>query len=263
MKIYCINLDRFQARFQRLEALLEGSGLSLIRVSALDGQRLRERLVPAKPRPGALDGKGTLLTRFEIGAVLSHRKAWRAFLRSNDSHALFIEDDVYFGNHFARYLQSSVFETTPYDIINLETTNAPVVLKRGTPLPFDERRIYEIATYHHGAGGYILTRDAARRLLTLSAGAPDGIDTIIFNMARHKESRLPLFKQAQVSPALIVQHVCHPNPPDEPLLNSYIADRRGPRIERTKLSLAKIAKEILRPFRKLWFKFRYVRVPFL
>ena len=122
MKIYCINLDRFSERFTRLQSLLAGSGLDLIRISALDGKRLRERQAPAQPRPQALPAKGTMLTRFEIGAVLSHRKAWRAFLRTSDTHALFIEDDVYFGEHFARYLLSPAFENTKFDIINLETT---------------------------------------------------------------------------------------------------------------------------------------------
>jgi len=262
MRIYCINLDRFKPRYDRLVALLAGSGLSIVRVSALDGVRLRERLLPSKGRPGALDAKGTLLTRYEIGAVLSHRKAWRRFLRSGDTHALFIEDDVYFGENFIKYLKSNIFENTDFDVINIETTNAPVLLRRGVQLPFDRCYIYEITTYQAGAGGYILNRDAASRLLSMSAGAPDGIDTIIFNTARHKESRLRAFKQAQVSPALIVQHVCHPNPPDNPLLNSYIAERRGQRTARTPISIAKIIKEITRPFRKIWFKFRYVRVPF-
>ena len=49
---------------------------------------------------------------------------------------------------------------------------------------------------------------------------------------------------------------------DNPLLNSYIADRRGPRITRSPLSLSKIGKELERPFRKLWFKYHYIRVPF-
>jgi len=262
MNVYCINLDRFNARFDRIAELLEGSGLTLIRVSALDGNRLRERLTPARPRPGALNAKGTMLTRYEIGAVLSHRKAWRAFLRTNDTHALFIEDDVYFGENFEHYLKSTIFEETNFDIINIETTNAPVVIKSGIQLPLDDRKLYRITTYHHGAGGYILSRAAAKRLLVMSAGAPDGIDTIIFNMVRQKESGLAPLSQAQVSPALIVQHVCHPHPPDNPLLNSYIADRRGPRITRTPLSLSKIGKELLRPFRKLWFKYHYVRVPF-
>ncbi len=262
MKIYCINLDRFLERFERIKSLLAGSGLELVRISALDGHRLKERGTPARPRPQALPAKGTLLTRFEIGAVLSHRKAWRAFLRTSDTHALFIEDDVYFGAHFARYILSPVFEATQFDIVNIETTNAPVVLRHGTALPYDNRRLYDITTYHHGAGGYILTRAAAERLLLMSAGAPDGIDTIIFNMARHKESGLRPFKQGQVSPALIVQHVCHPNPPDNPLLNSYIGNRRGPRTGRTPMSLAKIAKELGRPFRKAWFKLNYRKVPF-
>jgi len=262
MNIYCINLDRFQARFDRIAALLEGSGLTLMRVSALDGNRLRERQVPARPRSGAMNAKGTMLTRYEIGAVLSHRKAWRAFLRTNESHALIIEDDVYFGDNFARYIQSTIFENTSFDIINIETTYAPVVIKSGVKLPLDDRKLYKIKTYHHGAGGYILSRAAAKRLLVMSAGAPDGIDTIIFNMARQKESGLVPLSQAQVSPALIVQHVCHPNPPDNPLLNSYIADRRGPRITRSPLSLSKIGKELVRPFRKLWFKYQYIRVPF-
>ena len=262
MNIYCINLDRFHARFDRIAELLGGSGLTLIRVSALDGNRLRERLTPARPRPGALNAKGTMLTRYEIGAVLSHRKAWRAFLRTNDTHALFIEDDVYFGENFEHYLKSTIFEETNFDIINIETTNAPVVIKSGIKLPLDDRKLYRITTYHHGAGGYILSRAAAKRLLVMSAGAPDEIDTIIFNMVRQKESGLAPLSQAQVSPALIVQHVSHPHPPDNPLLNSYIADRRGPRITRTPLSLSKIGKELVRPFRKLWFKYHYVRVPF-
>lgn|GEM_PF-6996915 len=262
MKIYCINLDRFKARFERIESLLSGSGLELIRVSALDGLRLRERPTPPKRRPGALEGKGMVLTRFEIGAVLSHRKAWRAFLRTTDTHALFIEDDVYFGDNFVAYMKSGLFEKAGFDIVNIETTYAPVMIRRGMALAIDHRRLYHLQSYHHGAGGYILSRDAARKLLVMSAGATEGIDTIAFNMARQKESGLEPLTQAQISPALIVQHVCHPNPPDNPLLNSYIADRRGPRIARTPMSLSKLFKEVTRPIRKFWFNLNYKRIPF-
>ena len=262
MKIYCINLDRFKARFERIENLLKGSDLELIRVVALDGNRLRDRPVPPKIRPGALDGKGMVLTKYEIGAVISHRKAWRKFLKTNDTHALFIEDDVYFGKNFADYISGGELLKNNFDIINIETTYAPVIIKKGQKLSIDHRTLYELKTYHHGAGGYILSRHAAERLLIMSAGATEGIDTIAFNMARQRESGLEPLTQAQLSPALIVQHVCHPNPPDNPLLNSYIADRRGPRITRSPMSASKLIKEITRPVRRLWFKLNYKRIPF-
>jgi hypothetical protein len=203
-----------------------------------------------------------VLTRFEIGAVLSHRKAWRAFLRTTDTHALFIEDDVYFGANFAAYIKSNVFENTDYDIINIETTNAPVIVRNGIKLPLDDRHLFELKTYQAGAGGYIINRPTAEKLLIMSAGATEGIDTIAFNMARQNESGIKPFKQAQVCPALIVQHVCHPTPPYEPLLESYIADRRGPRIIRTPMSASKLFKEITRPIRKFWFNLNHKYIPF-
>lgn len=261
MDIYVVNLDRHRGRFDRLERMLGDPRLNLIRIRAVDGARLRDRPEPARPRTGALPAGRTVLTRFEIACVLSHRKAWRAFLASPAERAAFLEDDVWIGEGFADFLEDPALERLAVDVLKLETFEPRVALGR-TLGEIGGRRIRRLVTYNPGAAGYVLDRRSAGRLLALSRGAPDGADTLVFNHEKYRFHGVAPLISAQVTPALVIQNHLKADAPPDPALASYIAANRGVRVRRSPLTAAKLRREIERPFRALWRAVATEPVPF-
>jgi len=263
MEVYVINLDSCLERWDRIRALLAPTDLRLHRVPAVDGRRLHERTRPAPLRVGAIPAERGLLSRFEIACVLSHRRVWRRFLRSQASHCLVLEDDVYLGDRFAEFLTDAALLSAPYDLLKLETYRERTLLGAGPAMEIAARWILPLQAMHRGSAGYVVTRNAAERLLRLSAGAPLKLDHVLFNADRIRRCGLRPLRIGQVVPGLVIQHDRHPDAaPDDAFLASIIAAQRGVRAAREPLTPAKIARELARPFRDLWFRSRAVSVEF-
>lgn len=251
-KIYVINLDRQPQRFERIADLLSGSGIPLIRVPAVDGRRLCDAMsyVRRPAKAGALPSANVVLNWFELAIVLSHRRTWRRFLRSGDARAVVLEDDVYFGAGFAEFIRSPSLEQADFDLIKIETlTSMRVLVDSRKALRIGDRCVVRLRSAHMGAAGYILTRRAAERLLTLSAGAPVGADSILFDLDRYWYAGLEPLRIGQVDPAIVVQHDCHPERPNNSLLRSVKGPESNRRSGREKPSFRKVLRELRRPFR--------------
>ncbi len=93
--VYVINLDRSPDRLAALGEQCGEVGLHLERIAAIDCRELdqipwRTQYDDARNRREYLGP----LTPGEIACFLSHRRAWGAFLQTNDPAAVFLEDDV-------------------------------------------------------------------------------------------------------------------------------------------------------------------------
>jgi glycosyl transferase family 25 len=93
--VYAINLDRSRDRLAALGEQCGKVGLHLERITAIDCRELdqipwRSRYDDARNRREYLGP----LSPGEIACFLSHRRAWGAFLETNDPAAVFLEDDV-------------------------------------------------------------------------------------------------------------------------------------------------------------------------
>ena len=262
MDIYYINLDKQAERRAHIEALFTHPGIRLIRIRAIDGTCLRGRQYPAKAKIGSFPAHHTILSQYEIACVLSHRKAWRTFLKSGREHALIVEDDIYIGNDFFNIVTDQSLISTNFDIIKLETVFAKVLISNKNQVEIRGRSIKKLKSYHHGAGGYLINRKAAKELLRLSSGAPDGVDNIIFNMRKIQHASIKPLSIGQLCPAVIVQHSMQPINANNNALDSYIGDRRGTRKGRSPITLSKFRRELMRPFFELNFKLNSVSVHF-
>jgi len=247
MNIYVINLDRHPERYGRLHALLAGQGATVKRVRAVDGARLRERGRPARRRRGALSAGNIALSRFEIAIATSHRIAWRKFLASGAPMCAVLEDDAVLGADFAAFLARSSAAMGAFDWVKLETfPNWKVIVEPSAAPPILGRRICRLRSTHMGAAGYVVTRAGAMRLMALSAGAPLGADTILFDIERLRFVR-PALRIGQVVPAPVAQADTLGG--DKGALTSYVGSRRGARSGFAPLTPSKIWKEIVRPIR--------------
>jgi glycosyl transferase family 25 len=269
LRVYLINLDRCPEREARIRRLLAPSGLPLERVRAVDGLRLRDRDRPAPARPGALPADRTVLSRFEIALILSHRRAWRRFLRTGEPRCVILEDDVYIGEGFADFVRNPALGDCDFDIIKLETIGAPVAVSRRRSRTINGRFVARLRSTHMGAAGYMVTREAAKRLLALSAGAPCGMDSILFDFDRMRTSGLEPLGIGQVIPAPIIQHDARAQHgaqgevlPEAAMLTSVIGARRGRKLGRPPLTPERLRREALRPFHQLWLYLRRRTVEF-
>ena len=179
MRIYLINLAR---RPDRLAAMLRQAaplGLSLDRIEAVDASR---------EEPAALDRwfapRGPLgeIPRGDKACLLSHRRAWEAFIASGERHAVFLEDDVRLSAAAPTLLRTDTWIPDAVAVVKLEHYGPPgqrVLLDRIRKVG-EDFSMGRMLSRHTGAAAYILSRRAAQALLDQTRfNLP--VDHLLFN----------------------------------------------------------------------------------
>ncbi len=252
IKSYLINLDRSDGRLKRFEGISKNLGLNVVRIPAVDGSKFSsaelEKYVNPAPRFGQL-GPG------EIGCFLSHRKVWETILQNDDEWAAVFEDDVYLSRDATRLLSDDSWIPPGVDIVKLETTRIPVKLGNiEGEVSFTEvpRKLYPLLSPHGGAGGYLISRKAARDLLNDPETVKDPVDEYLFNPISPVFAKMRIL---QLTPAICIQHVILTDDRSDESLNSTIQDERDKKWEeewrRNKpKGFVKLWREVSRPFRQ-------------
>ncbi|HSS14083.1 MAG TPA: glycosyltransferase family 25 protein [Rhizomicrobium sp.] len=99
--------------------------------------------------------------------LLSHRRAWELFLTGDDSHAVFLEDDVRLSASAPALLTSDGWIPADVGVVKLEHYGPPgqrVLLDRIRAVG-EDFRLGAMLSRHTGAAAYILSRRAAELLL--------------------------------------------------------------------------------------------------
>jgi len=112
LEIFAINLDRSTDRWETLSKTATALGLSLARVSAVDGKLTPEAEREAVDDAAFRRNTGRLMLAGEYGCYRSHIKALHAFLATNNDIALIIEDDVELGADLKDRAEAA-FEAVP------------------------------------------------------------------------------------------------------------------------------------------------------
>lgn len=166
--VFCINLDKDQARYHAISLLLNQLNFSHHRVSAVYGKALSETFmksfVDMKTYKlffnGALPGPG------EVGCFLSHVKAWKCFLNSSAEFALIFEDDAKFDPAILNQLVQKLI-TCPqsWDICSLF---APLNPHKILPILRISEKYQLVRSFEEtsGALAILLNRKAAQALLS-------------------------------------------------------------------------------------------------
>ena len=122
MHLYLINLDRRPDRLAAMTAQAAALGLALDRVEAVDAGAIE---------PGAVDGwfaaAGPLgvIPKGDKCCLLSHRRAWEAFLATGRAHAVFLEDDVRFSSGAGALLAGEAWIPAGVNVVKLEHYGPP------------------------------------------------------------------------------------------------------------------------------------------
>lgn len=155
---YLINLASAEDRLRNMQARLRVAGIPYERIEAVRGRDLPSPY-PDFDEPGHRKRTGRRPIPAEIGCYLSHLKAIEAFLATDHSHALILEDDAIFDPAFVTVVEAALDHARAWDVLRLQTVNRDRVvparaLCHGYALGVN-------LTRSKGAAAYMLNRRAA------------------------------------------------------------------------------------------------------
>lgn len=203
IEVFVINLARRPDRLERIAEHLKNRAVLWHRIDAVDVNTVEPQTLNATiGKSGPLGVLGDA----DRACTCSHFKAWQAFLQSDATHALFLEDDVFVSHDLATLLRSSDWITPEMDVIKLEKfgdgTSKVLLGKTNLDLPVT-RQAFRMFSCHVGGGAYILSRKAARAALEKKGQISVPIDHFLFNPNVSMLSRQ--LKPLIIQPAMATQ----------------------------------------------------------
>ena len=164
MRIIVINLDEDTDRRERVERRLHELGLRMERLAAVDGRRLAPRHEAMIDR-AEQTARGLQISPGATGCWLSHRQAQRMVAYGPDPMALIMEDDVSISDHLPDVLgRLEHGGAGRFDVIRLHRCK---LRRRFVPVRhIGSDAIGFVRPTDSGALAYVITREAARRLIT-------------------------------------------------------------------------------------------------
>ncbi|WP_426289123.1 glycosyltransferase family 25 protein [Ensifer adhaerens] len=166
MRCLVINLDRSPERLIHIGSQFSTFGLNFERVAAVDGRELDDAVLAMQP----VSKQWKRMNKAEIACFMSHRKCWAIIAEGSDAYGAVIEDDVFFSPSATHALSSSDWIPAEVGLLKIETFRQKVFLSRARVLADAGRTIHALRGCHVGTGGYVISRDYAKRLLELSEG---------------------------------------------------------------------------------------------
>lgn len=165
--VYALNLDRSKDRWESLIRHAEQCGVVVTRVPAVDGKLMQPAEKDFFDDAGFRRDHGKIASAAEIGCYLSHLKALKMIAEGDDYAGVIIEDDIRFSSDFIPVVEAAI-ALQGWDVIKL-IHNRLVGFRPTVQLTPD----VAIGRTTHGplgnAGAYIVTREAAAKLLRVLA----------------------------------------------------------------------------------------------
>src|SRR5690554_6021081 len=148
-----------------MEQVFDVLRLSFTRISAVDGASLSDVEVE---RFRSEARQSLYLSPAEIGCFLSHRKSWEIIADGEEEYGVVFEDDMVLGENARMFLSDANWIPPQTKMIKLETAYRPTYVDRKEQQLVGGRRLTHLRFNHYCAGGYIISKDAARSLLEKS-----------------------------------------------------------------------------------------------
>lgn len=165
LPIFAINLDTEVDRWEELAGSAGAAGLSLHRVSAIDGRALPIENWSGVDFAAARVQNGREILPTEYACYQSHLTALRAFLDEDKPYGLIIEDDVAFDENTSHRIEAIIAAVPQFDAIKLTTHRNGLFMRAVTTSCGDE-----IGRALHGpqgsAAAYLVTRRGAQKLIS-------------------------------------------------------------------------------------------------
>jgi glycosyl transferase family 25 len=201
IKSYVINLEQDAARMGVIAARFQELGLAFERIDAVDGRKMSDAAFDAfaKDRESKDGGWG----RGQAGCFLSHYRVWEDIAQGSASCAAVFEDDVHLAQSISDFFKDSSWLPGAFDIVRLETSTNRVLLDRETVHHLLGRSLYRLRSASWCAGAYILSREGARKILSIPPSRHNSVDHFLFSFETTSVAQeLAIY---QMSPALATQ----------------------------------------------------------
>jgi GR25 family glycosyltransferase involved in LPS biosynthesis len=207
--VYVISLARLHKRRQQMQSLQDQLGCKFNVVDAYDSLEYEGNLtfIDEHLSDTFFDPAG-YITLGAICCALSHRKAWKQFLDSNDEIGLFLEDDIYATD----YISSCNFDQIRQDLSKLDW-GVCWYGKYADNLAFAKMLTHTIADYvphivtQYAAHSYLLTRESAQWFYNATSKLKYAVDVQLelspFNQVCLPQSIFKQFKSQDAMPTLI------------------------------------------------------------
>lgn len=196
---YLINLDRSPDRLAIMQERFESLGIPFRRVVAVNGQELSPEDIGAV----RIDVPGWKpLSANEVACFLSHRKCWELISLAPEDHGCIFEDDVLLSNSLASFLSHDGWIPAFAEIVKLETDRRRVWIDRRSYRLEGNFELAKLWSGHYRAGGYIVSKSVARKLLDLTERFAVPIDVIVFDRAFRLRVPVAIY---QLVPSVCVQ----------------------------------------------------------
>ncbi len=201
IKSLVLNLDRSPDRLESMAAQFAALGIPFERVQGFDGRAASEEEFQTFCRERV--GKYDPWIRGQMGCFLSHFRAWEITANAADPYTAIFEDDMHLSPSLKEFLETDSWIPGSCDIIRLETSTNRVWLEPEPLAVHGARALKKVKSTTWCAGGYILSRAAAKRLIALSASLHDSVDHMLFcHETRGVAQSLHI---SQIVPALCIQ----------------------------------------------------------
>ena len=183
LPVYLINLDRRPDRRAYMEDQLAAMGLAAVRIAAKDAETVTDAEIAAEV---ALDGHLIRMGRGSQCNALNHFEIMRRLVASDAPAAVVLEDDIELSPDLAAFARSGDWLPPGVGVVRLEkwsrrTTKKLLGPELG-PAPAPGRTIRRLYSRVGGSGAYVITRDAAARILAGKGLLRHPIDHLLFNL---------------------------------------------------------------------------------
>ena len=159
---YIINLDRAPERWEHMGKIFTEAEMPAVRVPAIDGNQLTFPCADFDEKKfRRFHGRGVNI--FEVACYLSHLKAMKLFLESNDEFAMICEDDLFLKSGCKEAVEAALASSSRWNILRLTG------LHEGNAWQLQQLTANYFLTLHlgrlKGAGAYLIDRRAASILV--------------------------------------------------------------------------------------------------
>jgi glycosyl transferase, family 25 len=159
---FLINLDRATERMQQMDDQLQQLNIPYTRISGILGDLLED---PIKEfdEIGYQIRTGKHKNKREIGCYLSHIKVLKAFLETDHSHALILEDDARLPDDIIPLLDSALEHTNYWDLLRLSSSRKGNFIEIATLI--NQHKLTINTNVLKNTAAYMINRKGAERCL--------------------------------------------------------------------------------------------------
>lgn len=205
MRVYVINLDRSEDRWNDISARLEQMDIEYERIPAIDGKNLDISIVEHKSKLSSKYPYGWLRLNSsnEVACNLSHAKALQTIANGADTYGVILEDDAIFSQDAAYFLKDYKWIPQGTKFIKLDDGVKKVLSSHYKQLAIG-RNLDNIYTSNFIAVGYIVSRDIAQSIAERLLTTAYLVDSFYYNFEIGIAKQL---NYKQLNPAIITHDV--------------------------------------------------------